>query len=281
MKTRAITGVLFVIVMVACTLLGSWVFAAFFLLISLFGLDEFYRIINTAGRNSLKGDKTGAVHPNRWVGLALSAALFIALILIQLREASYSTFLYCIPFITLVFWLELFRKQENPFSNIAFTFLGVIFAVLPFLFFFQLGFIEGTYNFQYPLGFLILLWASDTGAYLAGNAFGKTKLFERHSPKKTWEGALGGLIISGIASFILSRFYLGIAPWQWLVSSMIIVVFGTYGDLVESMLKRNYNIKDSGNILPGHGGLLDRFDGLLLAAPLVYLFLELSYSRGL
>lgn len=276
MKTRAITGVLFVIVMVASTLLGPWVFAVFFLLISLFGLDEFYRIINTSGGNSLKGDKTGAVHPNRWAGLALSLALFTALILIQLQGASFSILLYNIPFITLVFWLELFRKQENPFSNIAFTFLGIIFAVLPFLFFFQLGFIEGAYNFHYPLGFLILLWASDTGAYLAGNAFGKTKLFERHSPKKTWEGALGGLIISGIASFILSRFYIGIAPWQWLVSSIIIVVFGTYGDLVESMLKRSYNIKDSGNILPGHGGLLDRFDGLLLAAPLVYLFLELT-----
>lgn len=276
MKTRAITGVLFVIVMVASTLLGPWVFAAFFLLISLFGLDEFYRIINTSGGNSIKGDKTGAVRTNRWAGLALSVALFIALILIQLRGASFSVLLYSIPFITLVFWLELFRKQENPFSNIAFTFLGIIFAVLPFLFFFQLGFIEGVYNFQYPLGFLILLWASDTGAYLAGNAFGKTKLFERHSPKKTWEGALGGLIISGIASFILSRFYIGVAPWQWLVSSIIIVVFGTYGDLVESMLKRSYNIKDSGNILPGHGGLLDRFDGLLLAAPLVYLFLELT-----
>lgn len=276
MKTRAITGTFFVIVMVASTLLGPWVFAAFFLLISLLSLDEFYRIINTVGGNSIKGDRTGAIRANRWAGLVLSTALFIALILIQLRGASFSVFLYSIPFITLVFWFELFRKQENPFSNIAFTFLGIIFAVLPFLFFFQLGFVEGAYNFEYPLGFLILLWASDTGAYLSGNAFGKTKLFERHSPKKTWEGAMGGLIISGVASFILSRFYIGIAPWQWLVSSMIIVVFGTYGDLVESMLKRSYNIKDSGNILPGHGGLLDRFDGLLLAAPLVYMFLELT-----
>jgi len=276
MKTRAITGVLFVVVMVASTLLGPWVFAVFFLLISLFSLNEFYSIINTSRGNTLKGDKTATTGANRWIGFALGAALFTALILIQLLGASFSVFLYSIPFITLVFWLELFRKKENPFSNIAFTFLGIIFAILPFLFFFQLGFIEGGYNFQYPLGFLILLWASDTGAYLAGNAFGKTKLFERHSPKKTWEGFFGGLIISGIASFILSRFYTGIEPWQWLVSSIIIVIFGTYGDLTESMLKRNYNIKDSGNILPGHGGLLDRFDGLLLAAPLVYLFLELT-----
>lgn len=126
-----------------------------------------------------------------------------------------------------------------------------------------------------------MLWASDTGAYLAGRTFGKTKLFERHSPKKTWEGSFGGLIISGLAAFILSRFFPGIETWQWLISSVIIVVFGTYGDLTESMLKRSYHIKDSGNIMPGHGGFLDRFDGLLLAAPLVYLFLLLSKGFGI
>src|SRR5690606_35196428 len=172
--------------------------------------------------------------------------------------------------------LELFRKQSKPFSNIAFTFLGVIFAVVPFLCFYQLGFLDGTYNYEYPLGFLILLWSSDTGAYLAGRTFGKNKLFERHSPKKTWAGAVGGLFISLLAASILSRYCQGIEAWQWLVTSAIIVVFGTYGDLTESMLKRSYQIKDSGNIMPGHGGLLDRFDGLLLAAPLVYLFLSLT-----
>jgi len=275
MKTRAITGILFVIVLVASMLLGSWVFSIFFLLISLLSLEEFYRIINADVINNtdIKNSETKV---NRWAGIALGAALFLCLILIHLKDASISVFLYSIPFITLVFWLELFRKQPSPFSNIAFTFLGIIYAVLPFMFFFQLGFLEGAYNFQYPLGFLIMLWASDTGAYLAGKTFGKTKLFERHSPKKTWEGSFGGFIISGIAAFILSRFFPGIETWQWLVSSVIIVVFGTYGDLTESMLKRSYHIKDSGTIMPGHGGFLDRFDGLLLAAPLVYLFLAIT-----
>jgi len=269
MKTRAITGVLFVIVLVASVLSGPWVFSIFFLIIGLLSLDEFYKIIN-------KKNDANVACANRWAGLALGAALFICLILMQLQDASLAIFLYSIPFVTLVFWLELFRKQAQPFLNIAFTFLGIIFAVIPFMFFYQLGFLDSGYNYEYPLGFLILLWASDTGAYLAGRTFGKTKLFERHSPKKTWEGSFGGLLISLVAAFILSRFFHGIDTWQWLVSSVIIVVFGTYGDLTESMLKRSYQIKDSGNIMPGHGGFLDRFDGLLLAAPLVYLFLKIT-----
>lgn len=275
MKTRAITGVLFVIILVASMLLGPWVFSAFFLMISLISLDEFYRIVNKSPIDS-ESSLANAVGVNKIAGLALAAALFVSLAAIQLQGLSASTFLYCIPFITLIFWLELFRKHPKPFSNIAFTFLGIIFAVVPFLCFYQLGFLDGAYNYEYPLGFLILLWSSDTGAYLAGRTFGKTKLFERHSPKKTWEGAIGGLLTSLLAAFILSQYFQGIETWQWLVMSAIIVVFGTYGDLTESMLKRSYQIKDSGNIMPGHGGLLDRFDGLLLAAPLVYLFLMLS-----
>ncbi|WP_118193444.1 phosphatidate cytidylyltransferase [Albibacterium indicum] len=264
MKTRAITGVVFVIVLVASLLLGPWMFSIFFALIALFSLNEFYGIINDNSEN---------VSVNRVVGLLLGAALFGGLVLYQMTVTSISALLFSIPFMTLVFWTELFRKTGNPFGNIAFSFLGIIYAVVPFAFFYLLGFIDGSYNYQYPLGFLIMLWASDTGAYLAGRTFGKTKLFERHSPKKTWEGSIGGLVISLLAAFILSRYFVGLETWQWMVVSAIIVVFGTYGDLTESMLKRSYNIKDSGNILPGHGGFLDRFDGLLLSAPLVYLFL--------
>lgn len=281
MKTRAITGVFFVLILIASMLLGPWVFAIFFLLIGMLSLDEFYRIINAgvqqeSSNSSKKITALVEVNANRFAGIALGLALFICLILIYLKDLPSSTFLYSIPFLTLIFWLELFRKQQKPFHNIAFTFLGIIYAILPFMFFFVLAFLDGSYSYQYPLGFLILLWASDTGAYLSGMAFGRTKLFERHSPKKTWEGSFGGLFISLLAAFILSRYFQGIETWQWLVSSAIIVVFGTYGDLTESMLKRSYNIKDSGTIMPGHGGFLDRFDGLLLAAPLVYLFLYLS-----
>lgn len=265
MKERAITGVIFVIVLISSLLLGKWSFATFFMLVSLLSLDEFYKIVN---KDEIK--------PNRVAGLLLGLALLLSFSLFKIDVLSLNHFLYLIPFMTVVFWCELYRKSESPFINIAYTFLGVIFAVIPFIFFINLGFLDGEYNFQYPLGFLILLWASDTGAYLAGMSFGKTKLFERHSPKKTWEGFFGGMALSVIASLTLSQFFLGIDMWQWIVSSLLIVIFGTYGDLTESMLKRSYQIKDSGNLLPGHGGLLDRFDGLLLAAPLVYAFWALT-----
>lgn len=265
MKERAITGVIFVIVLISSLLLGKWSFAIFFILVSLLSLDEFYKIVN-------KGESK----TNRIAGLLLGSTLLLSFSLFRVDFLSLKHFLYLIPFMTLVFWWELYRKTETPFINIAYTFLGIIFAIVPFLFFINLGFLDGEYNFHYPLGFLILLWASDTGAYLAGTSLGKTKLFERHSPKKTWEGFFGGMVISMIAAIILSRFFLGIELWQWIVSSLLIVIFGTYGDLSESMLKRSYKIKDSGNLLPGHGGLLDRFDGLLLAAPLVYAFWALT-----
>lgn len=264
MKTRAITGIVFVIVLVGSFLLGPWVFSLFFALIALLSLNEFYGIVDS---NSEK------ISINRVVGIAAGAGLFGGAILFQMHVITSSVLLALIPLITLLFWTELFRKTGNPFGNIAFTFLGIIYAVVPFVFFYLLGFIDGSYDYQYPLGFLILLWASDTGAYLAGRSLGKTKLFERHSPKKTWEGSFGGLLISLLAAFILSRYFVGLETWEWMITSVIIVVFGTYGDLTESMLKRSYGIKDSGNILPGHGGFLDRFDGLLLSAPLVYLFL--------
>ncbi|MNY33104.1 Phosphatidate cytidylyltransferase [compost metagenome] len=122
---------------------------------------------------------------------------------------------------------------------------------------------------------MILLWTSDTGAYLAGRSLGKHKLFERISPKKTWEGFIGGIVLAVLVSLCLAHYFETIPQWQWIIVAMIIAVFGTLGDLVESMLKRSLNVKDSGHILPGHGGLLDRFDGLLIAGPLVYLFLFL------
>lgn len=264
MKQRAITGVLFVLVLVSSLLVGQWSFALFFALVSLLSLNEFYKIIT---KDEIK--------PNRPAGLLIGLALFVLIITYQLDLIQIKQFLYIVPLFILVFWWELYRKSEKPFINIAYTLFGVLYTVLPFAFFFNFGFLDGHYNYHYPLGFLILLWSSDTGAYLSGMTLGKTKLFERHSPKKTWEGFIGGLVLSMLSALVLSQYFQGLSTWQWMASSVIIVVFGTFGDLSESMLKRSYQIKDSGTILPGHGGLLDRFDGLLLAAPLVYAFLVL------
>ncbi|HWD87074.1 MAG TPA: phosphatidate cytidylyltransferase [Mucilaginibacter sp.] len=267
MKTRAITGFFFVIVMLASVLLGNYVFDVFYLLLSLWCLFEFYGLIKESG-----------AAPSRFLGLINGLVIYVIAALICVSDNDppmFNTFLIAVPTIAAIFFQELYTKSETPFINIAYTILGLIFVIAPFCFFHALGYLGvfHQFNFHFPLAFLIMLWANDTGAYLSGMALGRTKLFERHSPKKTWEGFIGGVLISAGAAYVISFFYADINWIEWILMAVLIGVFGTMGDLVESMLKRSLNIKDSGGILPGHGGLLDRFDGLFLSVPIVYAYL--------
>ncbi|TWR29812.1 phosphatidate cytidylyltransferase [Mucilaginibacter pallidiroseus] len=265
MKTRAITGFFFIIVMIGSQLLGPIVLGIFYLLLSLLCLNEFY------GLNIKSG-----IAVNRVAGLLTGFLMFVGfgLIAMQVEKPVQYSFIFILTLATsLIFISELFKISVAPLTNIAYTFLGLIFVVSPFLFFFGLAFIGNTYTPHLTLGFLVMLWSNDTGAYLTGRAFGRTKLFERHSPKKTVEGFFGGIAIAAIAGYILSIYYKDLKWEHWVITAVLIGSFGTLGDLVESMFKRSINIKDSGSILPGHGGLLDRFDGLLLAAPIVYTYL--------
>jgi len=261
MKTRAITGFFFILIMLGSVLFGEITFAAFFLILSLLCLDEFYRLV-----------RTEELRPQRITGVLLGLAVFSSVIW-KFLHGDTRYMLAIVPVTVAVFICELYRKSANPFQNIAFTLTGVVLIVAPFCFYAAIGFIDGTYNYHYSLGFLILLWSSDTGAYLFGRSLGKNKLFERHSPKKTWEGFFGGMVVSLLAAFILSTQFTGISYIHWAAISLIVVIGGTLGDLCESMLKRSFDVKDSGNLLPGHGGVLDRFDGLFIAAPLVYVYL--------
>jgi len=154
--------------------------------------------------------------------------------------------------------------------------LGIIYVALPFTLLTVLAYIKNdTYDPNIVLGCLFLLWASDSGAYFAGTKFGKTKLFERVSPKKSWEGSIGGMIAAMLVATIISKYYTNYSAFHWYVIGVIIVVAGTYGDLVESLFKRSINIKDSADTIPGHGGFLDRFDGLLLSIPFIIPFVKL------
>lgn len=263
MKTRAITGFFFVLVMLASVLSGAYAFSIFFIVLSLFSLTEFYGLI---GREKARPDRMG--------GILLGGAIFLAFAAFNLHLVRSFILLLPIPFLAFIYIRELYQKNEQPFYNISLTFLGVIYAVVPFVFFFNLGFLGGDYQYYLPMSFLFMLWANDTGAYLVGMKLGKTKLFERHSPKKTWEGFIGGVLLSIVVGLILHQYYPNLNGWKWCTIAVIVSVFGTWGDLTESMLKRSFQVKDSGSLLPGHGGLLDRFDGLLLAAPLVYCFLR-------
>jgi phosphatidate cytidylyltransferase len=189
-----------------------------------------------------------------------------------------SWLLALIPIVLYPFFAELYRKSEHAFSNIAYTLLPAIYIAFPMG---TLNFLYSPYHFSgenFPnllAGFFILTWTGDTMAYLGGMAIGRHKLFERISPKKTWEGSICGTLFALGMAWFLSLFFKEMDMWQWMGMAAVIVVTGTFGDLAESMLKRNFQVKDSGTLLPGHGGFLDRFDGVLFSAPFTFLYLNL------
>jgi phosphatidate cytidylyltransferase len=264
MKKRTITGFIFVIVMLGSLLLGHYVFGAFYLILTVLCLREFYLLL-----------KKNGLSPSFEAGFLNAIFIYVLFALIAYQNNPLYHKLMFLVTLTggAVLIQELFKKSADPFINIGYTFIGVIYVCLPFVFFHALAYINGAFDFHYPLTFLLLLWANDTGAYLVGRSLGRTKLFERHSPKKTWEGFMGGIVISAAAAFIISYFFKELLWNQWVSVAILVSCFGTLGDLIESMFKRSIHVKDSGEILPGHGGLLDRFDGLLLAAPIVYTYL--------
>lgn len=264
MKTRAITGFIFAAVVLALVMINAYSFTVLFIIITILCTLEFFKLV-----------KTGDVKPQFNSGLLLVLSTIIPLILYFLAGKPIGNLFFCVPFVILVVITELYRNHKKPFHNIAYTLFGVIYAAVPFCFFYALAFRDGFYSFHYPIGFFIMLWSSDTGAYLFGISLGRHRLFERHSPKKSWEGFAGGLVCSMLAAFILSLYFAELPLIHWLVIGAIIASVGTLGDLSESMLKRSLSTKDSGTFLPGHGGFLDRFDGLLLAAPLVFVYLHL------
>jgi phosphatidate cytidylyltransferase len=177
-----------------------------------------------------------------------------------------------------MFIAELYTKAPNPINNWAYTMLSQMYIALPFAMVNVLAF-RGVgngvvYNYLAPLSIFVFLWTNDTGAYCIGSLIGKHRLFERISPKKSWEGSIGGGVVAIGVSFILAHYFPFMSMMEWAGLALVVVIFGTWGDLTESLLKRQLHVKDSGNILPGHGGMLDRFDSSLMAIPaaVVYLY---------
>lgn len=265
MLQRAITGAVFITVLIGSALAGATIFTIFFSAVGVWCLYEFFGMVR----------QQQDVLPVTAIGILTAILLGSLLGLHHLEMLPLRYTAIIIPCISLIFIVPLYRGNAKPFHDISYTLTGLLYTAFPFFCFVALGFIRGNYHAHIPLGFLFMLWSNDTGAYLVGRSIGRTKLFERISPNKTWEGFLGGLAFAMGVAAVLSHFYPVLPLWQWLVMGFIIGTFGTLGDLVESMLKRTLGVKDSGNILPGHGGLLDRFDGLLIAAPLVWIFLLL------
>lgn len=266
---RIIAGLAGAAAIIASVCISEWTYCAVFLLICLLTLLEFYKL---AGLDGLV--------PQKWFGTLCGVAIFLLSFMIERGTTSYRYYFLIFPIVSCVYMIKLYKRFERkPFTNIAFTFLGIVYVAVPFALLNVAVFEDGSYNFEIMLGCLLILWASDTGAYFAGTFLGKRKLFERISPKKSWEGFFGGALLALIFAYGSSLYLNTLTVVQWMIIAVIIIVGGTFGDLVESLLKRSIEIKDSGTSIPGHGGFLDRFDGLLISAPFIVAYLEIFSAK--
>ena len=267
---RAITGILFVGVLVGCILYDPWTFSALFVVISALTIREFGHLIN----------QVEGVSINKNITMLAGVYLYMAVMAFCTNLSGSKIFL---PYLLLIMYLmisELYLKKENPVMNWAYSMLSQLYIALPFAMLNILSFHTSpmdtsvSYNPILPLSVFVFIWLSDTGAYCVGSLIGRHRLFERISPKKSWEGSIGGGIVAIGSSFIFAHYVPIMNMAEWAGLALIVVIFGTWGDLTESLLKRQLHIKDSGAILPGHGGMLDRFDSALMAIPaaVVYLY---------
>lgn len=174
-------------------------------------------------------------------------------------------------------WI-LLAKKEEIISHLGKIFLSVIYIVIPFVLMAQIPFLNTDFKYASTtiLGVFILIWSGDTFAYLIGKNFGKTKLLKRISPNKTVEGFIGGMIATLVASYFISQYFDTFSTQQWFIIAILVSIFGVLGDLIESMFKRQAGVKDSSNLIPGHGGFLDRFDSVIFAAPFIFIYLQIA-----
>ncbi|MDH4090932.1 MAG: phosphatidate cytidylyltransferase [Cyclobacteriaceae bacterium] len=261
---RIVAGLLGSAGIIAAVYINEWTYCLIFFIICLFSMLEFYKLAGLDG-----------VLPQKTFGTICGVCIFLLSFFIEKGTISYRYYFFIFPIVSCVYMIKLYKKFERkPFTNIAFTFLGIFYVAIPFSLLNIAVFENGMYNYEIIFGCLFILWASDTGAYFAGTFFGKRKLFERISPKKSWEGFFGGALLALVFAYGLSTYFHSLSLIQWIIIGIIIIVGGTFGDLVESLLKRSIEIKDSGSSIPGHGGFLDRFDGLLISAPFIVAYLE-------
>lgn len=266
---RALTGILFVCILVGCMLYSPLSFGLLFTLIAALSVHEFAHLVNAGGE----------VKINATITSLGGAYLCLALMGFCTQAADARIFL---PYLALLLYLmitELYLKRSNPLGNWAFSMLSQLYVALPFALLNVLAFHNDpisssvAYNPILPLSIFVFIWLSDTGAYCVGSLIGKHRLFERISPKKSLEGSIGGAVFSIASSFVFAHYYDFLSVGQWAGLAAVVIVFGTWGDLTESLMKRQLGIKDSGNILPGHGGMLDRFDSALMAIPAAVFYL--------
>ena len=273
MTIRAITGTIFVAAVVTCFLRPEAMMFLFALVTAL-SVWEFTGLVNNSGD----------VRVNRFICTVAGIYLFLAFAGFCSGITPAAVFIPYLLTVVYLFISELYTKAPNPINNWAYTMLSQMYIALPFSMINVVAFHSTgdahVYDYLLPLSIFIFLWTNDTGAYISGSLLGRHNLFPRVSPGKSWEGSIGGgllvLAVAALVGYLANSseggHTLSIPAWMGL--GLVVVFFGTWGDLVESLFKRTLGIKDSGNILPGHGGMLDRFDSSLMAFPaaVVYLY---------
>ncbi|WP_448607529.1 phosphatidate cytidylyltransferase [Paenimyroides ceti] len=256
---RSLSGIVYILLLIGATLYSDWTFQLLFLFFLLTGVYEFSKLYRISLKTAV---------------IATGLSLIVFYLIHKYSELS-ALLLIGLPF-SVYLIVDLFKNKlkikEASFAKVLFL-SGYV--LIPFLILLQLPFLTDTYNPFIIIGIFILIWVNDTFAYICGRAFGKHKLYEKISPKKTIEGFIGGFIASVCAAYILSIYFQYFTVTTGIISALILSLFGTIGDLVESKFKRQAQVKDSGNIMPGHGGILDRLDSVLFAAPFIFLMYQI------
>lgn len=262
---RTLSGIVMVVTLIGATLFSKLTFVLLLLAITLGGEWEFYRLAKKAGTS-----------PQCAVGL-LAGFLMIVAAAAALHEILAITVVAMVAFMILIpmpLIFELYRKSATPMANVGITYAGVIYVALPMalLTFFPMMLGNGEWKPWSVILYIFIIWANDVFAYLFGITLGKHRLFERISPKKSWEGFFGGLLGAMAMGFVAAK-VLDANVAMWIGLALIAAITGVFGDLVESLLKRSVDVKDSGSFIPGHGGWLDRFDALIFSVPFAFIYL--------
>lgn len=274
--TRAMTATIFALVMIAGIYLHPAGFMLLFGIILIIGLNELFELSFYADIESKKLYKN--------VGPFISALPFLWVVFDKLGIFKFkidpfiALTLFLIP-VFIGFLIELLLKGRQQFYRVSYVALGVAYLCLPISLVCDLAINDEGFHPNVIMGLLFLIWINDTGAYFAGSAFGKHKLYETISPGKTWEGSLGGAVLTMAVAWLFPLIFGEFESTQWVVLGIISMIFGTLGDLTESMLKRNHGVKDSGSLMPGHGGILDRFDAFIFLIPFAYLYIKLFIHK--
>lgn len=259
--TRALSGAVYVLLLVGATLYSQYSFLLLFGVLLLFSVVEFCKLISLKPIIPLVIATVGYILFNLNNTIKTNEILLlIAALLVSIRSL-----------------LFLFEKKDRFLDKQAKYVFLIGYLIIPIIIFTKIPFINNQYIPEIIISILVIIWCNDTFAYLVGITMGKNKLFERISPKKTIEGFVGGVIFAVVAGILLAQFYLQQDLIKWIIIAMIVSAFGTLGDLIESKFKRIAGVKDSGNIMPGHGGFLDRLDSIIFVAPFVYLFYQIIY----